>query len=159
MTWNPDDKERTALHEVGHAVVTWSFDLSLGRIYLDLEKEGGGTTADRASIAQLTPVEQIATWLAGYEAEQAFKPPGSKRRAGDDCGQVRRILRENDTPEDAPEGQELREQGRACAVARLHEHEAKVRRIARHLVEHHYIDCAGFEEMMQEPGTAGNIEP
>jgi len=148
VTWDPDDKERTALHEAGHAVVAWSFDLPLGSIYLDLEKESGGTTADRASIARLTLVEQIANWLAGYEAEQAFKRPGRKWNAGDD-GQVRRILRENDTPEDTPEGQDLGEQGRACAEARLLKHEAKVRCVARHLIEHHYIDRVTFEEMMQ----------
>jgi len=64
---------------------------------------------------------------------------------------VSRILRENDIPEDMPEGQNLREEGRACAEGRLFKHKAKVRRVARHLIEHHYIDRVSFEKMMQEP--------
>jgi hypothetical protein len=35
MTWDPDDKERTALHEAGHAVVAWSFNVVVGCIHLD----------------------------------------------------------------------------------------------------------------------------
>jgi hypothetical protein len=149
MTWDPDDKERTALHEAGHVVVAWSFGLLVGSIHLDLKTKGGH--ADIASHTHLERVQQIANWLAGYEAEQAFKPPGRKAKAAFDCGEVRRILRDNDTPEDTHEGQDLRECGRACAKVRLLKHETKVHRVARRLIEHHYIDRAAFEEMMREP--------
>jgi hypothetical protein len=147
MTWDPDDLERTALHEAGHAVVAWSFGVTVGCIHLDLEKEGGH--AKIAPTAHLEHFEQIANWLAGFEAEQAFKPPGRKAKAMIDCGEVWRILRQNATSEGEPEGQALRERGRACAESRLREHESKVRRVARHLVEHHYMDRVVFEAMMQ----------
>jgi hypothetical protein len=137
---------RTALHEAGHGVVAHSFGVTVGGLYLDLETEGGH--ADIASIAHLEPFEQIANWLAGFEAEQIYKPPGRKKPGQFDCGEVRRILRENGTSNNESEGQKLRERGRACAEERLREHEPKVRRIADHLVEHQYIDRVAFEAMM-----------
>jgi hypothetical protein len=148
MTWDPDDKERTALHEAGHAVVAWSFHVRVEGVHLDLKTGGGHTDADGE---HLEPVQQIASRLAGYEAEQVFKPPGRKAKAMYDFGHVSRILRENETPEDTPEGQELRERGRACAEARLREHEVQVRHVAHHLIEHHYIDRVEFEAMMSRP--------
>ena len=148
MTWDRDDKERTALHEAGHAVVAWSFGVTVERIYLDLVNESGHTDA---ATAHLKPVEQIANRLAGFEAEQAFKPPGKGRRALDDRYRVQMILQENETPENTPAGQELRERGRACAEARLREHETKVFRVALHLLEYHYLDRVAFDAMMQEP--------
>jgi Peptidase M50B-like len=149
LTWNPEDKERTALHEAGHAVVAWSFGVTVGYIHLDLENESGH--AQIASTAHLEPFEQIANWLAGYEAEQVFKPPGNGRRAFDDFyDKVPKILRENGTSLDEPEGQDLRERGRACAESRLRKHENKVRAVACHLVEHHRMDRALFEAMMHE---------
>jgi hypothetical protein len=152
MTWNRDDKEKTALHEAGHAVVAWSFGVTAEHVYIDLETKGGGVDIAPASIANLTPVEQIANCFAGFEAEQAFKPPGRNAKPMYDCGDVRRILRENGTPEETPEGRELRERGRAYAAARLREHETKVRRVAHHLAEHHHmIDRVAFEAMMKEP--------
>jgi Peptidase M50B-like len=79
MNWDPAVTERTALHEAGHAVVAWSFGLTVGSIHLDLATQGGH--ADIAAYTHLNPVEQIAIRLAGYEAEQAFKPPGRKAKA------------------------------------------------------------------------------
>jgi hypothetical protein len=149
LTWDPDDKERTALHEAGHAVLAWSFGVTVGCIHLDVENESGHTTAGLT--AHLKPVEQIANRLAGFEAEQVFKPPGKVKRAWDDFLKVREILEENGTPEDTPEGQKLDKQGRVCAEMRLRKHETKVRRIAHHLVKHHYMDRVVFEAMMQEP--------
>ena len=139
MIWNPDDKKRTALHEAGHAVVAWSFGVTVGCIHLDLENKSGHTMV--ASITRLQPFEQIAQCLAGFEAEQAFKPPGCRRRAFDDFhDKVPPILRANGTSDDEPEGQKLRERGRSCAEECLREHATKVWRIADHLVEHHYMD-------------------
>ena len=147
--WDPKDKERTALHEAGHAVVAWSFGVTVGCIHLDLEKESGH--AEIASSAHLKHFEQIANWLAGLEAERVFKPPGRAFKAAYDFGEVSRILRENGTPQETVEGQKLRERGRAYAEGRLREHRSKVRRLAQHLMEHHYIDRVVFEAMMRKP--------
>jgi hypothetical protein len=149
VTWDPEDMERAALHEAGHAVVAWSFGVIVGCIHLDLKNKSG--SAHIACTAHLEPFEQIANCLAGYEAEQVFKPPGSERRAFDDFhDKVPKILRKNGTSLDEREGQDLRKQGRACAESRLCEHENKVRAVACHLVEHHYMDRVVFEAMMQE---------
>jgi hypothetical protein len=149
LKWDPDDKERTALHEAGHAVVAWSFNLTVGCIHLDLNSQGG--SAHIYSAADLEASEQIARWLAGFEAEQAFKPPGRRYNAEIDAGEVRRILRENGTSIDEPEGKALRRRGRARAKRRLLKHGRKVRAVADHLVEHHYIDRVTFEALMKDP--------
>ena len=149
MSWDPEDKERTALHEAGHAAVAWSFGVTVGCIHLDLKNESGHAMI--APVTHLKLVEQIANWLAGFEAEQVFKPPAKERRSLCDFLAVHKILQDNETPEETPEGQELRDRGRACAAARLCEHQTKVRRVAHHLVEYHYIDRVAFEAMMQEP--------
>jgi hypothetical protein len=150
MIWNPDDKERTALHEAGHAVVAWSFGVAVVKcLYLDPKTHGGG--APIASTAHLERFEQIANWLAGFEAEEAFMHPGRKYNAEGDFGEVRRILRENGTSKDEPEGKALCERGRSCAEERLRDHATKVRQIADHLVEHHYMDRVAFEAVMKEP--------
>ena len=60
------------------------------------------------------------------------------------------ILRATGTSEDEPEGKALCEQGRVCAEERLHEHKSKVCAVARHLVEHDYMDRVEFEAMMKE---------
>lgn len=150
MTWDPDDKERAALHEAGHAVVAWSFGVTVECIYLDLEKESGGVNVPPTSDAHLKPVERIATRYAGCESEEAFKPPANWNRGKDDRFRIGQILDEH-TPGETRERQDLREKGCACAKARLHEHEAKVRLVGDHLVQHHYIDRVEFEAMMSRP--------
>jgi hypothetical protein len=142
--------ERTALHEAGHAVVAWSFDITGGALYLDRVNKSGHF--DLAGYAHLEPFKQIAIALAGFEAEQTLKPPGSKRRAFDDFhDKVPVILRNNGTSLDESKGKALRKNGRACAKRRLLKHERKVRAVADHLVEHHYMDRVTFEALMKDP--------
>jgi hypothetical protein len=143
-TW---DRERTALH-AGHAVVAWSFGVTVGCIHLDSEKQGGH--AKIAPATHLEPFEQIAIALAGFESEQLFKFPGNKAGAFDDLhDKVPSILREIGTSEDEPRGRLIRDQGRACAEDLLRQCASKVRQLTRHLIEHHYIDPVDFETMMR----------
>ena len=149
MTWEPDDKERTALHEAGYAVMAWSFQVVVGCIHLDLKNKSGHTQV--ASMDHLQAFEQIAECVGGLEAEEMFKPPGSKRRATWDLHHnLPPILRAHGTSEHEPAGQALRSQGDICARERLRKHESKVRAVARHLVEHAYMDRVVFEVMMKE---------
>jgi hypothetical protein len=53
-------------------------------------------------------------------------------------------------PTMSPREKELLRQGHICSEKLLHEHESKVRAVARHLVEHHYMDRVVFEAMMKE---------
>lgn len=101
-------------------------------------------------LSDLGLVPQIAIALAGFEAEQAFKPPGRKEKAKYDFREVRRLLQANGTLETEPAGQHLCEQGRAAAVERLLEYEAKVWGVARHLLEHHHLNRDAFEALMAE---------
>jgi len=148
MTWDRDDKERTAFHEAGHAVVAWSFGVIVGCIHLDLKNESGHAMIGPAT--HLKPIEQIANWYAGREAEKAFKFPANPHKSKDDLFRVGQILDEH-TPGETRERQDLRERGRACAEACLREHESKVLLVVRHLMQHHYVDRVAFEAMMQEP--------
>jgi hypothetical protein len=62
--WDPDDKERTALHE--GAVVTWSCGVVIGPIHLDTVKEGGRATTTTSILTSRrthTPFEQIACYV------------------------------------------------------------------------------------------------
>ncbi len=149
MNWDPDDKERVAFHEAGHAVVAWSFDLTVEGIYLDLVNQSGHTEIS-ADEGHLQPFEQIAKWYAGCEAEETLRPPVNWDRGRDDRFRIGQIL-DKHTPGETRERQELREQGRACAVARLLKYETEVREVARHLVEHHHLDWVRFEEIMRAP--------
>jgi hypothetical protein len=54
-TWDPDDKQRTALHE--GAVVAWSCGVVIGSIYLDTVKEGGRATTTTSLIGK-EPIKQ-----------------------------------------------------------------------------------------------------
>jgi hypothetical protein len=94
--WNHSDfLEKTAYHEAGHAVLLWTFGVPpLGGLHLDHVKQGGRVDSDRTAAERLPPVHEIAFWLAGYEAQQTFRPPGRRRAAAVDLGEVQRVLRE-----------------------------------------------------------------
>ena len=44
--WDPDDMAKCAYHEAGHAIVAWSFNLVVQRVYLDVGENSGGTETD-----------------------------------------------------------------------------------------------------------------
>src|SRR6516164_4878454 len=125
----------------------------IGSVYVFAMDVPVGRRQDESGSASfgIKHFEQIANWLAGLEAEKVFKPPGRAFKAAYDFGEVSRILRENGTPQETVEGQKLRERRRAYAEGRLREHRSKVRRLAQHLMEHHYIDRVVFEAMMRNP--------
>jgi hypothetical protein len=139
--------EKVAFHEAGHAVVAWLFGLSLKRIYLDLKTEGGAAPADGpASLAK-----KIAIYYAGNVSEEIFKGPAVPRRAHADRYYVRRLLEENGTPEDEPEGQALIAKGCSWAEKLLRRHEARVGRVAKRLLQSpHKLNPARFKQLMRE---------
>jgi hypothetical protein len=148
--WNPPDSlEKTAYHEAGHAVLVWTFGVPpVGGLHLDHVKQGGRVDGDRRAAERLPPVHEIAFWLAGYEAEQIFRPPGRRKAAAVDFGEAQRVLRETKT---RLRGPALRNKGRALARARLREHEAGVHRVARELVEQSSVSLERFLELVKGP--------
>ena len=78
MNWDPAVTERTALHEAGHAVVAWSFGLTVGSIHLDLATQGGH--ANIAAYTHLNPVEQIAIRPQDMRQSRHSNRRGAKRR-------------------------------------------------------------------------------
>jgi hypothetical protein len=86
-TWDPDDMEKVAFHEAGHAVVAWLFGLPLKRIYLDLKTEGGGVAPDLERAACLCLAQLVAVQYGGPISEKMFRSPGNQwteRRAAFD---------------------------------------------------------------------------
>ena len=151
MTWDPDDKLRTALHYAGQAIVARSFDKVPERVRLNVSFEDGKMDGlHKGWLSDLSVIAQIAIALAGYEAEQAFHPPGRKEKAKYDLREVRRLLQANGTPEPDPAGQAIKEQGRALARDRLVQHSAKLHRLAQRLLEDHEFDRHAFEALMAE---------
>jgi hypothetical protein len=151
-SWDPADCRKTAIHEAGHAVVGWTLGiLPTGGASLDHEKEGGRVDFPRVEVERLPPDQQIAIWLACFEAEQLLVPPARKRTALADEGEVWRIQRENDTTFDQPEGQALREQGRVLAELKLREHKVAVLRVADALVEKSVLSQEEILSLLDDP--------
>jgi hypothetical protein len=64
--WDHDDHEKSAYHEAGHAVVLWTFGVPpTGGVHLEHETHGGCIATELGAATRLSPVHQIATWLAG----------------------------------------------------------------------------------------------
>jgi len=81
VSWDPDDKLRTALHYAGQAIVARSFDKVPERVRLNVSFEDGKMDGlHKGWLSDLSVIAQIAIALAGYEAEQAFHPPGRLRK-------------------------------------------------------------------------------
>jgi len=152
--WDRDDMEKAAYHEAGHAIVAWSFDLVVGSVHLDLANNSG-----HAKIVGAERLEEVshrvAVSYAGFEAEDMFKGPAVFVRAKDDFDRASKTLKNALAQQFgkglySPEGRRLQAACRACAQDRITEHEAKVREVAQHLLQHHEMDGATFERMMKQ---------
>jgi hypothetical protein len=145
------DLEKAAYHEAGHAVVAWSFGVSVSGIYLDLQNESGHTDAPSHKHMNIDIARRIAFCLAGLRAEDAFAAPGRPAKAAFDLGNVWEMLRDNGTPKDTPEGKALRNQGRDCADKQLRKHAARVASVAKRLLKPpHKMNPARFKRLMRE---------
>jgi hypothetical protein len=151
MASDPDIMRKVAFHEAGHAVIGWAFGVPVGGIYLDLERESGHTDAPAPKDMDIDITRRIAFCFAGLRAEDAFAPQGRPARAAHDLANVWKLLRDNGTPKDTPEGKALRNQGRACADKQLHKHGTKIKRVAERLLRPPYkMTGEQFKQMMQE---------
>jgi hypothetical protein len=54
--WDPDDREKTAYHPAGHAIVLWTFGVPpTGGAHLDHETQGGRTATELGAATRLSP--------------------------------------------------------------------------------------------------------
>lgn len=150
-TWDHKDMEKAACHEAGHAIVAWSIGLVVRSIHLDFANNSG-----HAEIADAEDVtHRVAVSYAGFEAEDMFKGPAVFVRAKDDFERACEVLKTALAQKFgkglcSPEGRQFQAACRAFAQKRSRKHKAKVRRVAKHLLQHHHVDRATFEQMMQD---------
>ena len=92
-TRDPDDKERTSLHEAGHAVVAWSYGVGIGSIRLDTKMKGVRRTSQLPILtfaANRTPLEQSTFYVAGHtrvtSATNAASQPWTEVWSMEACG-------------------------------------------------------------------------
>jgi hypothetical protein len=149
VSWNPDDKWRTALHEAGHAVVLSSFDIAVQSIYLDPVKESGGTIpVEPLAVAQLDVDRHMAFALAGYLSERLFKPPPLKRKARYNRLETIPVALRWHAIEDTRQQCMVLKRGGNIARQRLRDRQVKVLRVAYQLFRHGRLDRATFESIM-----------
>ena len=149
MSWDPDDKFRTALHEAGHAVVLSSFNIAVQSVYLDPLKESGGTIpVEPLAIAQLDIDKHMAFACAGYLSERMFKSPPLKRKAGCDRLETISVALRWHGIEDRRQQCMALKRGGNIARQRLRDRQVKVLRVAYQLFRRGRIDRAAFEAIM-----------
>jgi len=149
--WDPIDMEKAAFHEVWHAVVAWSFNLVVHRVYLDIANNSGGMQTPSSPPNDVTHRNAIS--YAGFEAENIFKGPASFLRADDDRTRAWGVIANAIAPRNifSLEGRRLEIASRACAQERLREHTKKLRQVAKRLLKSpHEITREQFEQLMQD---------
>jgi hypothetical protein len=127
-------------------VVAWSFGLLVGAIRVSDDDASGG--ADIAGADGLHLDQQIAVLTAGIAAEKVFDSPAHELAGFGDRQKILALLQANGISEDGA-GKALRDEGYACARARLEAHKSKVIRLAERLVECGSVDASEFLQLMQ----------
>jgi hypothetical protein len=77
---DPDDMEKAAFHEAGHAVVAWSLCLTVGHVELHVANNSGHARIADAEDA----LHRVAVSYAEFEVEDMFKGPTAFVRSEDD---------------------------------------------------------------------------
>jgi hypothetical protein len=149
VSWDPDNKFRTALHEAGHAVVLSSFNIEVHSVYLDPINESGGTIpVEPLALAQLDVDKHIAFASAGYLSERLFKPSPMKRKAGYDRLETIAVALRWHGIEDRHQQCLVLKRGGKIARQRLRDRQVKVLRVAYQLFQRGRLDRAGFEAIV-----------
>ncbi|MCK1567487.1 hypothetical protein IVB08_26610 [Bradyrhizobium sp. 173] len=140
----------TAIHEAGHAVVGWSFDLAVGAIWVSAEDASGGTQIGPADHLKLS--DQIAVWCAGGIAEEVFECPGHELATFQDNVEIMNLLAKHGFTEESG-APALRAQGYDIAAATLESNRAKVMALAECLVEYGRVEASDFLMLMDGEAT------
>lgn len=142
----------TAIHEAGHAVVAWSFDLPIGAIWVSADDASGGTQIGPAGHLNLT--NQIAVWCAGGIAEEVFECPGHELATFQDQVAIMELLEKHGFTEE-DDGPALRAGGYAIAAAALENNRVKVMALVERLVEHGRVEAPDFLMLMDGEAAVG----
>jgi hypothetical protein len=136
----------TAFHEAGHAVVAWSFGLTVDAVWVNADDASGGANII-SPVDHLTLAEQIAVWWSGTAAENVFECPSHKYVASRDRAKVMKLLEAHGISEEE-HGPALRAEAYSIATARLEANKAKVIELAERLVIDGRVDASEFLQLM-----------
>jgi hypothetical protein len=137
----------TAVHEAGHAVVAWSFGLTVAAVWVIADDASGGT--DISPIDHLSLPEQIAVCWGGTAAESVFDCESHEYAAFGDHERVMELLEAHGVSEEE-HGPALRADGLSIATARLEVNKARVWILADRLVDVGRVDALEFLRLMDE---------
>ena len=145
MTMADGYPRSTAFHEAGHAVVAWSFGLTVDAIWVNADDASGGTNISPPH--HLTVPEQIAVWWGGTVAQDVFECPGHELAAFKDHEAIMELLEAHEISEDE-HGPALRAEGHSIATARLEANKTQVIKLVERLVKVGRVEAAEFLQLM-----------
>ena len=149
MKWPSDTHAGICCHEAGHAVVAWSFDLTVTAVRVAFTEEKGwhGSTETGGSDDHLPLIDRAAVWAAGYTAENVFDCPAHQTAERADLGQIATLFVAHGIPEQ--EHPALRAKANKCAEAILKTHKDKIFKLTERLVERGRVDRPEVLDLMQ----------
>jgi ATP-dependent Zn protease len=134
-----------AVHEAGHAVVAWSFELPVGALWVNADDASGGAEVGLSPHLKLT--EQIAICWGGVAAQSVFNAPGHELAAFKDHEAIMDLLEAHDISE-ADHGPTLRAEGYEIATGILEANRSRVNALVERLVERGRIEGLDFLSLM-----------
>jgi ATP-dependent Zn protease len=86
------DQRGAAFHEAGHAVVAWTFGLSVGRLEIAIDDDDAKGAADIEQNADLSLLDQLAICAAGLESQKLVDAPTHEGAGWGDYGNMVELL-------------------------------------------------------------------
>lgn len=124
----------TCVHEAGHAVVGWHYGLRIRKMRVD--NFVGNEGHSKISCARHRDLEdQVAIWLAGYEAVELWGCGHVPKGDSADQKQVRELLQSRGIDEHSRNGMAVRDDARRRSREVLKQHQAKIGQLASALME------------------------
>src|SRR5215813_11278691 len=142
------DRQGTAHHEAGHAVVAWALGQPVGPMVVGI---GGDETKGKADIESnqdhLSKIDRLAICLAGLEAQDVFECHTNPRTSQSDLVKACEII-----GWDAPEGQkrQMLDAGYRRARELILLHRDKLVRLAEHLYRTGTVQPDEVTELMKD---------
>jgi hypothetical protein len=142
-------RRSTAFHEAGHAVVAWSFGLTVDAVWVNADDASGG--ASISPVDHLTLAEQIAVWWSGTAAESVFDCQSHEYAAFEDHVRGMELLEVHGISEEE-HGPALRAEALSIATARLEANKTRVIELTERLAVDGRVDASEFLQLMNGLG-------